>query len=254
MTLIILGIVAALGLLMFTKPGVLIKGFIGLFVKNVAQTPEGAEAIYQEAIEQTQDRYNEASDAVNRISGQLDTAKRNLAGAQARLKECEQKCQQFVVAGKDEQAAIYAEERELILEEVDHFKITMGELEPLRREAEQILQFQEKELKRLKLEQKTVVDNLRRNIQVKEMYDTMDSLKRGSNLDKMMGYVKDGAQEKREMAVGARVVHESKVSTKIQKADAEARQMGGNSYLESLKSKYRGTEGAGFEVKEKTKQ
>ncbi len=236
---IILGVLVLIFILMFTKPGVLLKGMWGLLFKNIAQTPDGAEAIYQEAIEKTQDKYNEASNALQKIAGQLETAHNNFNNTKKRLKDCEEKCENLVAAGKTEQAILFAEERESILTEYENYKTTIEELQPMRIEAEHILQFQEKELRRLKLEQKTVVGNLRRNIQVKEMYDTMDNLKRNSNLDKMMGHVKDGAQEKREMATGAKVLHESKLSTKLEKANVEATKLNSNSYLESLKTKYK---------------
>lgn len=249
--LAIVGGLALVAIVMFTKPGVLIKGFLNLFVKNVAQTPEGAEAIYQEAIEKTQDKYNEASNALQRVAGQLHTANENLVNANKKLKECEAKCERLVASGKEKEALYFAEERELIITDIEQCEVTISELEPIYNEAEEIKLFQEKELKRLKLEQKTVVDNLRRNIQVKEMYDTMDELKKNSNLDKMMGYVKEGAQEKKEQAIGARVEHNSKLSTKIERAEAEAKRLSGSAYLESIKAKQAASNNAAFEVKER---
>ena len=56
------------------KLGVLLGGFLNLFVEDTAKTPEGAAAIYSKAIEEAEDKYNKASDALKRMTGRLETA------------------------------------------------------------------------------------------------------------------------------------------------------------------------------------
>lgn len=43
------------------KLKVLVGGFLNIFVEDIAKTPEGAKAVFQQAIEEVQERYNKAS-------------------------------------------------------------------------------------------------------------------------------------------------------------------------------------------------
>jgi hypothetical protein len=50
--------------------------------------------------------------------------------------------------------------------------------------------------------------------------------------------VKDGAVKREKMAVGAKVVHENSVETKLEKADTAVGNIAAKNYIESLKSQY----------------
>ena len=54
---------------LFPEARSLFKGFTRLFIKDMATTPEGAEAIYGEKIEQAQDAYNKADNAYKVAAG-----------------------------------------------------------------------------------------------------------------------------------------------------------------------------------------
>ena len=102
--LIIIGLI----LILSGKARTMLKGFWGLFFTNLAKTPEGAEAIYQEAIEQAQNDYNEASDTLNTLAGKLETSKTNLQRSQEELKNVQDKCEQLAKAGKFDQLDTYS--------------------------------------------------------------------------------------------------------------------------------------------------
>lgn len=77
--LLFIGVVLlVLILIMFPEARALFKGFGRLFVKDMAQTPEGADAIYGEKIDQAQDSYNRADNALRLASGKLQNAQRDL--------------------------------------------------------------------------------------------------------------------------------------------------------------------------------
>ena len=52
------------------KLKVLVGGFLNIFVEDIAKTPEGAKAVFQQAIEEVQERYNKAGDTLNRFVGE----------------------------------------------------------------------------------------------------------------------------------------------------------------------------------------
>lgn len=63
---------------LFPEAGALLKGFTRLFIKDMATTPEGAEAIYGEKIEQAQDAYNKADNAYKVAAGKLSNAQKDM--------------------------------------------------------------------------------------------------------------------------------------------------------------------------------
>ena len=84
---------------MFPEARALFKGFRRLFVKEMAQTPEVADAIYGEKIDQAQDSYNRADNALRLASGKLQNAQRDLKEKTSKLKKIEEQCEQLVKHG-----------------------------------------------------------------------------------------------------------------------------------------------------------
>ena len=86
---LILGVIAllfAIALILFPEfrrgLKVLVSGILGVFVKDLAKTPEGAEAVYNEAIEEERELYRKACDVLNKASGEYQTAQKNLTKLQ----------------------------------------------------------------------------------------------------------------------------------------------------------------------------
>ena len=55
--------------ILFPEVRTLFSGFTSLFIKDMATTPEGAEAIYSEKIDQAQDAYNKADNSYKIAAG-----------------------------------------------------------------------------------------------------------------------------------------------------------------------------------------
>lgn len=60
------------------KLKVLVGGFLNIFVEDMAKTPEGAKAVFQQAIEEVQERYNKAGDTLNRFVGEQSSVQKSL--------------------------------------------------------------------------------------------------------------------------------------------------------------------------------
>jgi hypothetical protein len=227
-----------LALILSGKLRTLVKGFFGIFVEDLAKTPEGANAVYNQAIEKEQEKYNIANDTLMRIAGQLDTAKKNYESTLQKVKSIEEKCEKLAQAGKFDQLDILAKERSELLEDIESLSRLVSELTPMYEEAKLINNKLEENLNKLKKDRKRVINEMKINSQLKDMYDDMNELKNTTDVSKLLDVVKDGAREKREMAVGAKVIHNNKLSTKIEKAHKEAKDLQTDEFVESLKKKY----------------
>lgn len=236
--LVIAVVLVVLVLILFPEARALLSGFTRLFIKDMATTPEGAEAIYSEKINEAQDSYNKADNALKVAAGKLSNAKRDVENLKSKLTKAESECESLVRAGKMDLAQIKSEEREEILSDIKR----MGELvkaytaaEATAREAQEMC---EKNLRKLKRESKEVVENMRVKKQLKEVYDDMDELKNVSATDKLLDSVRDKNKDLDAIVEGSKVVYDNKISTKLSRAETESKKVQSNDYLESLKKKY----------------
>lgn len=225
-------------IILFPEARVFLKGFTKVFFKDMASTPEGAEAIYEESIDKAQEKYNIADNALRTAAGRLANAQNDLALLQKKLKQVETACEDLVRKGDLENAAIKAEEREEVLSSIERTKTLISAYEQAKQEAQEILTHWEKKLKTLKKESKETVENMKIKSELEKVYDDMDELKNTTATDKLLNQVREKNKDLNASVEGAKVVHGNRLSTKIQKADAAAKKAHNDEYLESLKKKY----------------
>lgn len=224
--------------IIFPKARVLLKGFIGVFIEDRAKTPEGARAVYEEAINEAQADYAKANNILQKLTGKLNTAEKELKDTKKKIEDVTKKCEAFAKQNQWEEVQLYAEQKEALESDLESLNETVEELKANVEEATEINKAKENKLTTLKREKDKIVNDLIRNRQLKEIYDDMDELKSSNTTSKLVQSVREGAKDARETAVGARAVHNNKTSTKIAKADAKAAQIASNDYVESLKKKY----------------
>ena len=232
-------IVIILIFIFFPGARALLKGFIGIFIKDLATTPDGAAAIYREKIEEEQDRYNTASTIYNRAAGKLSMARKHMEELQVKLKKVESECETLVKNNKMDAAALKAEERDEVLSEIRRTDTLIKTYVANERDAKEAYEACEKSLRDIKKEAKEVVDNMRVKEQIKESYEEMDDLKRVRPKDQLIDDIRDKNKDLNAEVEGARAVHESKLSTRLSRAEAEAKKSSSNDYLEQLKNKYK---------------
>ena len=239
-TLIFIGIVAVIVLLFVFFPELrsLFKGFTKLFIKDIATTPEGAEAIYDEKISDAQDAYSKADDAYKTAAGRLSEATRKLENLNAKLAKTEAACESFVKNNNLEMAQLKAEEREEIVADIARQKELVKAFQEAEKTTKEAYIACERRLKKLRKEGRDVVENMKVKQQLKEVYDDMDDLKKTTATDKLLDSVRERNNDLNAVVEGSRLAHESKTSTKLQKAEDAARKAQSNDYLDALKKKY----------------
>lgn len=230
--------VFAVLLIWFPEFRALLKGFARVFIKDMATTPEGAEAIYGEKIDEAQDAYNKADNAYRIAAGKLSNAQKDMETLKSRLLKVETECETFVKNGKMEMAQLKSEEREEVLSDIQRLSQLIVAFEEATRQAKEAQTMCENRLRKLKREGKEVVENMRVKTQLKEVYDDMDELKNVTATDKLLDSVREKSKDLDAVVEGSKVIHENRLSTRLQKADSEAKKLQSNDYLESLKKKY----------------
>lgn len=225
-------------LILFPEFRKLCLGWTRIFIKDMATTPEGAEAIYAEKINEAQDRYNTADNALRTAAGKLDVEQNKLKVLTNRLKDIETKCEALVQAGKMEMAQIKAEERAELIADIERTKKLIEAYTVAKNDAEEVHKACSMNLRKLKREAKEVVENMKVKAQLNEVYDSMDDLKNVTATDKLLDSIKEKNDNLNASVAGARVIHENRTSTKVQRANEEANKLQSDDYLSSLKKKY----------------
>lgn len=238
--LIVILVVAVVILIFILFPEVrtLFSGITKLFIKDMATTPEGAEAIYGEKIDQAQDAYNKADNAYKVAAGKLSNAQKDMKNLKAKLEKVESECESLVKANKIELAQLKADEREEIMADIKRYSELVKAYEDAANTAKEAQEMCEKNLRKLKRESKEVVENMKVKKQLQEVYDDMDELKNVTATDKLLDSVRDKNKDLDAIVEGSKVVHNNKMSTKLAKAEVEAKKNSSNDYLDSLKKKY----------------
>lgn len=218
---------------------VLCSGFLNLFVQDLAKTPEGATAVYNEAIEEEREMYRKACNVLNKVSGELQAAQNNYAKLLENKKKIEATCERLVRDGRDNDALVYAEKLGEINNDIERAKKVIAEYEPYVEEANNAVNFREKRLKELKKQQKDTVNDIKLAKQTKDIHEDMDELRRDRTTHKLLDAVNEGASDLRKEANGARIVYQSKTSTKVANIEKDMEAAQASDYIASLKEKYK---------------
>ena len=244
MTIVVAGVLAAAALALIVFPGfrgklkVLAGGFLNIFVEDLAKTPEGARAVYDQAIEEAQKQYNEADNLYKRQAGELDILRTRIKTLETSLKQAENKCESLVKAGDIANARLYTQQRSEILAELEQKRAYEHDLSLAVQEVQNIHTLTGEKLRKLNAEKKQVIDGMKLDASMKSVLDDLDDLKRSTEVDKMLGTVKDHAADLRKEVQGGMVVHANRVSTKLSAAEKASADAGADEYLASLQAKY----------------
>lgn len=216
----------------------LLKRFSSLLVKDMSKTPEGAEIIYKRAIDEKQQEYNKASYTYGQITGTLSHETTKLKNLRTALFAIEKKCENLVSSGHMEQARLSALERQGLISEIASCTQNIENLEQAAKEAKEAVDIFEAQLNSLKREMNQVVNDLKVGEQLANAYNSLDGLKKSEELYDLIDTVKDSAKEKKAKAAGARIIHENKLSTRIDMFDDNSKDTESDDYINSLQQKF----------------
>ena len=220
------------------KLGITFRGGMNKLIYDKAKTPEGAEAIYTEAIEVATKKYNDADDAVRVLSGRIKLAEKDLVNLQKELQQTETRCANLVKSGNYEDAELFAEKREDILMSIENKKSFIADTQPLYDDAKVILEESQKALRTLEKRKVQVVEQLKNSIEFNQMVDSVDQLKSTGPIDRLLSSVDEGYRESQEKLAGARESYNNRLETKMHRATQRAKASTSSAYVEELKKKY----------------
>lgn len=232
--------VAALVLFPEVRHGItaLGRGFLGLFVKDMAKTPEGAKAIYETAIREAEEKYNKARAAYNRVAGELDEVQSSITTLTRSIDKATTDAETLYKRGLEDDARVKAGQRAELMADLKTKQQLAESLMTAEAQAKGIFELCERNLRQLKADQKKVVNELQAQSLVKDIMTDIDELSSSSAAQRLINSTTDYLDDLRKENRGAMVVHASKVSTRIAQADQNATKAEADDFIASMAAKY----------------
>ena len=137
-----------------------------------------------------------------------------------------------------DQAEIYAEKRMELKDQLKQIDAAIAKLEPSVKSARDAYEEQERDLNNLKRKSKSVVEGMILNQQLEESLSDVNSIAKTSATSKLLDAVEEAYKDSNDLAEGTKLAYENRVSTKMRRAEVDARKMASDDYLSQLKAKY----------------
>lgn len=222
---------------------VLFRGTLNLFVEDRAKTPEGAKAIFTQAISEAEEKYQTAKETYNRLFGRLNRLKAEMKKLQEDIKFAESRVEYFARSGDRDNAKLYAERVTQLRGSLKSKEQAIETLAPSVEKAKEVYDACSKRVISLRNQKQDVVAQMETNRMTKELMDDLDEVYKGSATDKMVDAVLEGAGVLMEESSGAVASYEAKTSTKIARAEQRAEDAESEAYLDEIMKKYSGGNG-----------
>lgn len=214
---------------------ILVGGFLSVFIQDKAKTPEGAKAIYTSAIEEKQNKYNEICNIVNNLAGKLESLRNEFNKNKKICEDADSKARMSISRNDEESARTWAQTRQEALDMCNNLSPYIKKVENNLEDAKKIKEQIGNELAKLKRESKNVVAQMELNESMTDYYSKLDDLRSDTALDKLLDATRDGAQEKNERAVGAKINFETSRKGRQIAASSKASDYDVDAYLASIK-------------------
>lgn len=214
---------------------VLVGGFLSVFIQDKAKTPEGAESIYTSVIEKKEKDYKDICDIVNSLAGKLNSLKNDFEKNKNDAEDADRKARLAISRNDEESVRTWAQNRQDALDMCKNLAPYITEIEKQLKEAQRVKEQLGDQIAKLKREKKHTIDQMKLSQNMADYYSEMDDLRSSTAFDKLLEAVRDGAQEKTERAVGAKMNFESSRKGRQIAASSKAADYDIEAYIASIK-------------------
>ena len=244
MSLTTLLVVIAIGVILFAliisgKLRALLSAFFNLFVEDLASTPEGAEALFNQKEEEVEEKFRRADGVYKKVAGQRKRCKEELEDLQERLKTIESQCDRLAKAHDEEGLDIKLTERADTIEEIELHKDTLKTLEAALKDATEARSACEENLNMIRKKKKQIVTQMKRNRDMKDIYDDLEGIGAGDHTSKLLDKVIERGDDLTDIVAGSKEAYETKTSTRAKKVDQRLKSSANDDYKQQLLNKYK---------------
>lgn len=237
--IIIVVVVILFALAVSGKLRALVKAFLNLFVEDLASTPEGAEALFNQKEEEVEEKFRKADTVYKKVAGQRKRCKEELENLEVKLTTIESQCERLAKAHDEEGLDIKIAERADIVEDIDIHKDTLKTLEAALKDASEARSACEENLNQIRKKKKQIVTQMKRNRDMKDIYDDLEGIGAGDHTSKLLDKVIERGDDLADIVAGSKEAYETKTSTKAKKVDQRLKSSANDDYKQQLLNKYK---------------
>lgn len=239
-TLTVIAVIAIAAIfIIFPGARVLFKGIGNLFIEDMASTPKGAEAVFNEMIQEKRGEYTRSKDILQSLTGALETARSNKEATEKKLVNTEHQCEVLMSKGNEEDAAIMAQDVTILKRKIVIYERQITELEPRVEDSRMIYQTLKQQINQLESEKDVKIEDLKLNLATKNLFNDLDKFRNSSSVSEMMKKVDKSMNKAREQAVGAKSVYDNDLDTKKERIMSKVQDADTDDYLSQLRNKYK---------------
>lgn len=217
----------------------LCKAFFNLFVEDIASTPEGAEALFNQKEEEVSDKFRRADEVFKKVAGRRKRCKDELASLNAQLTKAEADCETLAKAQDREGLAIKVNVRADILEDIKMHNEELVTLEAALKDAGDARAACEENLAQIRKQRKQVVTQMKRNRDMKDIYADLEGIGASDHTSKLLDRVIEKGEDMADHVAGAKEAYETKSSTKSKQVDKKLAASANDAYMQELLNKYK---------------
>ena len=231
--------VVVVALIVSGKLRTLLKALFNLFVEDMAATPEGAEALFRQKEEETEEKFRRADGVFKKVAGQRKRISDELTALKNKLTEIEHQCEKLAQQGDEEGLDIKITERADTLDEIELRKQTLVTLEAAHRDAGEARAACEAALNDIRKKRKQVVSRMKHNRDMKDIYDDLEGIGADNHTSKLLERVMEKDTSMQDLVAGSKEAYETKSSTKVRKLEKRLSSSANNEYKAALMNKYK---------------
>lgn len=232
-------VIAVFILIISGKARTLLKAFFNLFVEDMASTPEGADALYRQKEEATEEKFHNADEVFKGIAGKKSRCANELKELKAAQARVEQQCESLAKKHDEESLDIKIKELEDIIDDIALHEKALKQLEAAHKAALDARNACEEALAEVRKERKKVVNQMKQDRDMKSIYSDLEGIGANTDIDKLLSRVREKSNDMNDMANGAREAYEQRTSTKVKQVEQRIRTSQGEDYKKKLMEKYK---------------
>lgn len=221
------------------KARTLLKAFFNLFVEDLAATPEGADALYRQKEEETDEKFRNADNVYKKIAGQKQRCKNELESLEKILKNIESQCEMLAAKGDEEGLDIKIEQRQETLEDIENHKESLKKLTAAHAAAKEARDACEEALNAVKREHRKVVSQMKQDRDMKGIYEDLEGIGADTDTNRLLNRVREKSNDLSDIANGAREAYETRTSTKAKRVDQRIHSSANDDYKQKLMAQYK---------------
>lgn len=233
--------VLALGLLimLITKKGrVMLKGFFGLFITDLASTPAGAKAVFEENIANAREAANQMGELYKQNVANLNAAKKNLENATKTKTEVENMIISKSNNGSltEDQENMLARKLQNAMDDIEGANIQIKKYEPLVKSSKEDYERAQSTYESLISESDRVVAQMEADKAAEDYYSKRAKINSDASSE-LLDRVRKNASKTNDKATGAREIYNNSDSVQYDKIKKETRNSEARKRIEELKNR-----------------